>query len=425
MPKFNSKSKMKRRMSAKPKIAQRKSEVTRLGSVLRALGGLGGGALGGLIGAGGTGSAIGKSLGASVSKWLGSGDYAVESNSVVSNVQRMSGRVPDMHKSDQSILVRHRELVTTVNSSIGFLVQGSYDINPGNPYLFPWLSGVAARFQEYRIHGMVFHYVPTSGTAVSSTNAALGAVMLQTTYRASDTPPSSKIEMLNEYNSNESVPCEAFCHPIECDPKENPFNIQYVRSVATPANEDKLLYDLGTMNLAVQGCQTDGNPVGDLWVTYEIELKKPVVASNITSYFSTYGAQVIAPAGVASLFAGSSTSTVGSLPITMSGNTITFPKGRVGSYQITVRLAGSSLTTMTWANTSTLVGCSVMTGPPGFTQLVTTKAGTTDAIDGVTKLLWIQILDPSVQATVTLPNPTVVGTIIATSVTVSLYNPSV
>jgi hypothetical protein len=327
-----------------------------------------------------------------------------------------------MHKSNQSIIVRHKEFVTTVNSSTDFSVQGSFDINPGNPTLFPWLSGVAARFQEYKLRGMVYHYVPTSGSAVSSTNAALGAVMLQTSYRASDTPPVNKIELLNEYNSNESVPCEAFCHPIECDPKENPFNIQYVRSVATTAAEDKLLYDLGTTHVAVQGCQSNGYPIGDLWVTYEVELKKPVVASNITSYFSTYGAVIISPTSTSSMFTGSTVTTNGSLPITLSGNSIQFPKGRVGSYQVTVRLSGS-MTAFTWANSVTLTNCTALTGPPGYTNLTTTKGGTTDSMDGATKLCWVTVTDPSVTALVTIPTPSITGSFAAVVVTLSLYNP--
>lgn len=426
MPKVGNKKKVRVSVIPRRKMAvarNKPNEVTRLGYALRALGGLGGGVIGGAFGMPSAGNSAGTGIGAAISKWLGSGDYEVVKNSVVAGSQKMSGSVPEMHKSDQSIIVRHKEFITTVNSSTGFSVQSSFDINPGNATLFPWLAGVASRFQEYKLRGMVYHYVPTSGSAVSSTNAALGAVMLQTTYRASDAPPSNKIEMLNEYNSNESVPCEAFCHPIECDPKENPFNIQYVRSVTTTTAEDKLLYDLGTTHLAVQGCQTDGNPIGDLWVTYEVELKKPLVASNITSQFSTYGAVIQSPAGTAAMFNGSIT-TNGSLPITLAGNTILFPKGRVGSYQISVRLTGV-MTAYSWANTVTLTNCSAITGPPGFSNLTTTKAGATDSIDGATKLTWVQVLDPSQQASVLIPTPVITGSFTTTVITISLYNPLV
>lgn len=387
-----------------PKRAKR-GETTRLGSLLRSLGGLGGGALGGLIGMPSSGSAVGTGLGASLSRWLGSGDYEVQRNSIVNKLE-MSGSVPEMHKSDQTIIVRHREFITTVNSSTNFAVQASFDINPGNYYLFPWLAGIAARFQEYKIRGMVFHYVPTSGSAVASTNAALGAVMLQTSYRASDAAPASKIEMLNEYNSNESVPCEAFCHPIECDPKENPFNIQYVRSNATTTVEDKLLYDLGTTHVAVAGCQTTGNPIGDLWVTYEVELKKPIVSSNITQTVRSFSANAT-PASISNFFATVNTS-LGSLPVTLgASNAITFAKGVTGTFQMTLIL-GTGLTAINSWSAPSLTNCSLTFGPPGVSS-ARSIIGTAASISAATYNVWFQILDPSLVASITIPAPTVSG----------------
>lgn len=389
MPKNAKKKLVQRRKTLILNQRQKKApEMTRLGSALRALGGLGGSALGGLIGMPASGGSVGTGLGASLSRWLGSGDYEVNKNSIVNKLE-MSGTVPEMHKSDQTIIVRHREFVTTVNSSQAFAVQQSFDINPGNNVLFPWLAGIAARFQEYKIRGMVYHYVPTSGSAVASTNAALGAVMLQTSYRASDSAPSSKVEMLNEYNSNESVPCEAFCHPIECDPKENPFNIQYVRTNNTPAAEDKLLYDLGTTHLAVQGCQTTGNPIGDLWVTYEVELKKPLVVSNIASAIRSYTA-VTSSTDTANMFSTITTS-LGNLPILLAGNRILFSKGTFGSYQVTVRLT-SALTSLTTWPTPTLTNCTFLPIAGGFSWLRTTQtAGGT--LDGPVAIAWVTISD--------------------------------
>lgn len=362
------------------------AEMTRLGGALRALGGLGGTALGGLIGMPASGGSVGTGLGATLSRWLGSGDYEINKNSIVNRLE-VSGSVPEMHKSDQTIVVRHREFVATVNSSQAFEVQQTFDINPGNNVLFPWLAGIAARFQEYKVRGMVFHYVPTSGSAVASTNSALGAVMLQTTYRASDSPPSSKVEMLNEYSSSESVPCDAFCHPIECDPKENPFNIQYVRTQNTPTSEGKLLYDLGSTHLAVQGCQTTGNPIGDLWVTYEIELKKPLVSSNITSAIRSFSA-ITSSTDTANMFS-TITSSSGPLPILLAGNRVLFGKGTSGSYQVTVRLT-SALTSLTAWPTPTLTNCTYLPISGGYTYLRTSQTAG-GALDGAVAMLWVTL----------------------------------
>jgi hypothetical protein len=187
--------------------------------------------------------------------------------------------------NDQSVVVRHKEFVTEVKGSTAFSVQSVLPINPGLASTFPWLATIAGSFQEYRVRGMVYHYVPSSGS-VASASPSLGTVMVQTSYRSSDSQPVSKAEMLNEYCASECVPSDSFCHPVECDPRENPFNVQYVRSTNVPANDNKLLYDLGVTYVATSGQQTNGAVLGDLWVTYEIELKKPMVYTNVTPFNS-------------------------------------------------------------------------------------------------------------------------------------------
>jgi len=293
--------------------------------------------LGTWLGQPAAGAAAGTSLGAAISRWLGSGDYSVSANTITQRVAA-GNDVPAMHKTGQSIVVRHKEFVSEVTGSQAFTVQGTYPINPGLDGSFPWLSSIASQYSEYRIKGLVYHYIPTSGDSVSSTNPALGTVMMQTSYRSTETTATSKLEMLNEYWASEGKPSEAFCHPIECDPKENPFQVQYVRSGALPSTENALLYDLGRLTIATSGQQTTGNVVGDLWVTYEIELRKPVLTGlNGTVIRSALG---LGAAGfnIATPFGtdfGITQSAMGG-PITVAGNVITFGKGNVGTYLMCV-----------------------------------------------------------------------------------------
>jgi hypothetical protein len=343
------------------------------------------------------GGSLGTSLGGALSRWLGAGDYAVGSNTVVQRSLKAASSIPSMHNDAQSIVVRHKEYLGEVRSSQAFSVQQSFPLNPGDVTTFPWLNGIAVRFQEFKIRGMVFHYIPTSGSAVSSLNAALGSVMLQTSYRATDVPPGSKVELLNEYCSNEVVPCESMAHPIECDPKENPFNVMYVRSGALPTGENLLMYDLGITHLAVSGCQTTGNPIGDLWVTYEIELKKPLIASNVTSTLLTAG-QTYTTGGLApsTVFGTSTTSLVGSLAATTLNNTITLPKGSVGTYQIWCSLNGNTLA-ITYG-TTIVTGCTLvgMLCPPFLNYASLTGSTTVDIC------ISVKVTDPSVAPTVLL-----------------------
>jgi len=377
------------------KQKQSTQQVTLLGQALRSLGGLGGGAIGSMLGSPSTGSAVGSSLGAAISKWLGAGDYTVGTNSVVRSSLKAASSVPMMHADGQSIIVRHKEYLGEVLSATSFTVQQSFPLNPGLQSTFPWLAGIAVKFQEYRIKGMVFHYIPTSGSAVSSTNAALGSVMLQTSYRSTDAPPTSKVEMLNEYCSNEAVPCEPFAHPIECDPKENPFNVQYVRSGPVAPGETQLMYDLGQTHVAVAGCQTAGNVLGDLWVTYEVELKKPMVSSNVTNSVLSCSNWFNSGLSPSAIFGTTQYTASGSLSAMTLNNTITFPKGSVGRYQIWFSCNGGGVTLTTPTVTVTnAVSVRPIEGQSAFLFSFNTTSTSN------TFLLAVEITSPTSNATV-------------------------
>jgi hypothetical protein len=386
------------------------SQMTVLGKALRTLGGLGGGAIGGLLGMPATGSSIGSGLGASLSKWLGSGDYTVSSNSLV---QKAASGVPMMHSTGQSVVIRHKEFVAQISGSQAFAIQQTLTLNPGLQGTFPWLSSIAASYQEYAIKGLVWHYVPTSGSAVNSTNPALGSVMIQTSYRSNDSPPLSKIELMNEFWANEVVPSESMAHPVECDPKENPFNIHYVRGASVPTGDNQLLYDLGVTYVATSGMPANGNVVGDLWVTYEIEFKKPVVASNVTGT-GIYAAQFTGGA-TSNLLGGPIAHSYGNLPLTVNTNTFTIPVGYSGIYYIfcAIQPSGNFSGVVNWWNTPTLVNCVTYPGGwDGVNPLVATVATTTTGFGAVTYNYVIQKLDPSVAATFTFPAPAIASGVV-------------
>jgi len=333
------------------------NEVSLLGKVLRSLGTGAGSVVGGMLGAPVTGAAAGHGLGAAISKWMGSGDYSVSKNSLVA---RASTSIPDMHNAHQTVTVRHKEYLGQIPSSQNFTVQGFFPLNPGRADTFPWLTSIARRFQEYSFKGIVFHYVPTSGSI--STTQALGSVMMQTTYRTTDSAPASKIEMLNEYWSCETVPFETLAHPIECDPKENPFNIQYVRTGEVPSTESKLSYDLGTMYIATSGQSTNGTILGDIWVTYEVELKKPVLSSNVTTAAQVAGRRWTGAALTASaFFDGTLAYNDGTLAVSFAGRTITFGSGVYGRFYISITIGSTAGLTgpIDWTAASTLTNCTL------------------------------------------------------------------
>jgi len=396
-----------------PKSA--KQEPTAIGRAIRFVGGAGGKYLGSYLGQPALGGAAGTQIGALVSKWLGFGDYRVSRNSILTN---SAGTIPAMHKNNQSIIVRHKEYIGPVTSSINFSTLYEMPLNPGMVGTFPWLSPIAQRFQEYAFKGVVFHYIPASGSAISGTNPALGTVMLQTTYRASDTGPTSKTEMLNEYCASENVPCEAFIHPIECDPRENPFNIHYVRSAPPPTGEPLLSYDLGKTFVAVQGQQANGSYLGDLWVTYEVEFKKPIINSDIVSG-SGLLAKFASPTA-ANPFATLSSLT-GDLNLVFANNTITFPPGLSGATTVIMQFAGS-LTSLIYVGTTSVTNGDMEAIDTDGNKVMSTQvsAATNPPITGGCFVFRFRKRNPNLAAVLTVsPNWTFTGTITSLNVYIS------
>jgi hypothetical protein len=247
-----------------------------------------------------------------------------------------------MHSNAQTVTIRHKEFVREIKGSTAFNNEFSLILQPGNGDCFPWLSRIASHFQQYKWKGVIFHYVPTSGHAINSSNPAIGSVMMQTSYRATDTAPTTKAELLNEYWASEGAPDQSFVHPIECDPKENPFAIHYTRTGDPPAGDTRMMYDLGVTYIATNGMPATGNVVGDLWVTYEVELYKPIVTSNVTGDLDSLLLQNDTAPIPASLF-GAATVVTGNLPMFMStSNVLTVGPGVPAKrYLLTLYLEGS------------------------------------------------------------------------------------
>lgn len=318
-----------------------KSEITEMGKLIRSIGQLGGGALGSFVGQPGLGGQVGHGLAASLSKWLGQGDYKLNANSLVTKFEH-TGTIPSMHSTSQSTTIRHKEYILDIYvagaAPTAFSTFGSFPLNPGVAGTFPWLSSIAQQYQEYKFKGLIFEYVSTSGELVSTT-ASLGSVMFATQYRASAPTFANKQVMMNEFFSSDSKPSESFCHPVECNPHENPFSVQYVRSNTIPAGDDIKSYDLGTFYVATQGMPA-AEVVGELWVSYEVELYKPI-ATSVLDLYGVYfhmrnntGITNAAPLGTSTgwLSTASQGNTLG-LP-SFSGTSIAFPLLTVGTFMI-------------------------------------------------------------------------------------------
>lgn len=237
----------------------------------------GAGALGGYLG-GPAGAAFGASL-------FGSGDYKVSENSLVLGTQ-----VPVFREGKRSVIIKHREYITDILSSTTFSNR-SYSINPGLSESFPWLSQVVSNFEQYKFHGLLWEFKSTSGSAVSSTNNALGVVVMATEYNANKSAFVNKQQMEAYEFSCSGKASDSFLHPVECSPSDTPYNNFYVRTGEITG--DLRLYDVGNFQIATQGMQAASINIGELWVTYEIELLKPIlpVAGYLANFARLRGAE--------------------------------------------------------------------------------------------------------------------------------------
>lgn len=214
-------------------------------------------------------------LGDKVGTLLGLGAYEVRKNSFV---LPEGLDPPSMHTRSGDTIIAHREYITDIltSSTPGAFNVQSFKINPGVSSTFPWLSEIASSYEEYEMLGCVFEFKSTSSDALNSTNTALGYVLQGTNYNAAAPNFLNKLAMLNTQYSTDCKPSQSCLHPIECDPHYNPMMSQYVRAGAVPAGEDPKTYDLGNYQIATGGMQAASVVIGELWVTYQIALRKPV-----------------------------------------------------------------------------------------------------------------------------------------------------
>ena len=325
-----------------------------------------------LPGAGGTiGGALGSGLGWAFNKITGMGDYKVRMNSLVK-----AGPVPQF--GDNCIRLKHREYLGDISSTTGFS-NASYPIQPGNPVTFPWLSSVAANYEEYMFLGCVFYFVSTSATALNSTNTALGKLIMATEYDAQKAAFTNPSQMLATEFSNYGKPAEDLMHAVECDPALRPVLWQYVRTAAVPSGSDSRLYDLGIFQLASQGMQAAAN-IGGLWVSYDVIFCKPIIApqGGLEDRFN----QPVTTVGLSPIW--TTTLNTGRRPVgcTINGNIVSFPTTITsGVYRISVISYSPGAATSNVASIGTFVNCTQVEtngGMPGVTNF-TTETGSSNA----------------------------------------------
>ena len=216
---------------------------------------------------------------------MGIGDFTTTGTQTVVNNDIVDGgsgmTIPEFTPGGEmgTVQISHREYVADVfgPDSAGVFQNITYGLNPALPETFPWLSQVAANYEEYTIKQLIFSFRSTVTDFVAS-NGQVGSIILATQYNANDAPFASKQDMMEYAGAVSAKVSQQVQAGVECDPAQlsGPPG-KYTRSGPTPPGEDVKTYDLGTLNVATSNTPTQFNnqAVGELWVSYTIELRKP------------------------------------------------------------------------------------------------------------------------------------------------------
>jgi len=237
--------------------------------------------LGGLAGSY-LGELAGGALQSLIGSFTGLGAYNVKKNVLLTqdpppiiNIDKRGG-----------VVIRHREYLGDITTGTGgaFKLQ-AFPLNPGQEGTFPWLSQVAANYEEYSLEGCIFEFRSMSADALNSTNTALGTVIMATNYNAGNPNFTNKIEMENYEFGCSGRPSENLMHPIECDPRQTAVSdCLYVRPDLVPAGQAVQLFDWGNFQIATIGFQASGVNIGELWITYQVSLLKPKMFTSLGKY---------------------------------------------------------------------------------------------------------------------------------------------
>lgn len=173
--------------------------------------------------------------------------------------------------------VRHREFVADVyGSGTGVVSQQvptriTLPCNPGISKTFPWLCGVANQFELYRFVKLEFEYVTRSSTTTQ------GFVAMCFDLDALDQAPTKKSDLMSFAISVSGSPWQNFSMPVPAPCLTRFARERYTRKGETAVTDVKT-YDVGNFHLIAEAPVTSQEtPLGELYVSYDVELLEPQV----------------------------------------------------------------------------------------------------------------------------------------------------
>jgi len=251
-------------------------------------------------------------------------------------------------KDGKSCVVIHRERFATILGSTGFATN-SYVINPVQSATFPWLSGIANRFESYSFDSLQFEFRTKTATT------ALGDVILAVDYDATDAAPTDSIQAEAYDESASGAPWQNVTHVCKkLNLKKLPMN--YVPGDTQPAATDLKMYDIGNLFVCTEN-QASTALAGYLYVSYSVRFFTPQLRSNDITIAGGVITGATAMTAANPFGTGASVDTSGRGITISTASRITFVNP--GTYSVSVVMVGTVLSAVNRADGAGLTSASI------------------------------------------------------------------
>lgn len=230
-------------------------------------------------------------LGQRLQRLIGRGDYTIAGDTTVVNslIKGNTSARSSFGGDHAEMMVEYREYIgdlTTGTVTTGTGVSSNsnlfltyYDFNPGNAAAFPWLSQIAANYEEYCPMGAIMEFVST--TSPYNTNSAMGEVIITSQDNVTGPVFSTRQELFNTEMCTTSRLDRNLMYGIECkDPTQNWYFVS-TNSTTTDANLQNFVRIY--VGSAVAATFPSNSVLGELWVTYRFRFRGPIVSSSASA----------------------------------------------------------------------------------------------------------------------------------------------
>jgi len=230
-------------------------------------------------------------------QYMGRGAY--KANGLITGGADTMPRMQHVNDETGSLMVSHRERLMDVfaPADSGFH-QDVFTVSPGIEKTFPWLSQIAANYEEYELMQCVFEYDGHSLVGINDTLEVQGSLIMATQMNVKDKPFRDRHEMERFPHASKCAQHGSMAHGVECDPRKiQGDGHRYIRMGGLAKDEDARDFDHAKFTIGQYNTPTElaGKEIGQLFVYYTVKLMKPKISSGRGDAISTFRSFCEAP----------------------------------------------------------------------------------------------------------------------------------